>query len=537
MVGMAEFQTAKRQMPIIDPAKRAQIFRRMHEIKTEIIETHQNNTFIVSLAKSFIDGTIDNFFRTLERHTLAKKELTPEGERAKRRKAMMIQLLQEFYEHFQHELQVRGGITNISRSEYEELIATYISRYQARFIDEVPYTFEVILSAIKMIPKVASGTVRTNVFASTLAWTGGEVTSIEAERIVLVLSGGSAKGVFYTGFLKAIQEAGFWPDLVIGTSAGAIAAAALGTGKGHKELEKIFSRFNLVNIFHPILALVTPIITLGKGIIGTGLGKLLKNVLGNRKMSDLADVFVISSALWPRFGKVIFGSSSSRNGNLHLSSDIPAWKAVLASAAMPGLIPHVKLKGNIRLERLAKNGHEPETDGADFSFVTLNDGGIDENLGVLTADYIIKKLGGTALVISVNLGNYNPQSINLAPHISLSERLLGEQKNLEASIPKYIRYSVIFYRALVGWFRQEKEHFINTLSPIRAFRAYEETAFHNVAQSMSLVSGEGMAILVNPNANGSLGKIKLTSFAGMDVVEDYGYEIGKKLTLLLLGPS
>lgn len=536
MVGSAGIKTARRQMPVMDPDKRAQIFGRMHDIRAEITEKYQNNTFIVSLARSLITGTVEDFFTTLGRHTLAKSELSSHGQKEKRKKEALIKLLRDFYDEFKHELAIRGGISNVSVSEYEDLRDKCVAKYQHYLVDETPHTLEVILSAIKILPEVASGKVRSNAFASTMAWIGSDATiAKDPGRIVLVLSGGSAKGVFYNGFLQAIQEAGLWPDMVVGTSAGAIAAAALGTGKGHEELKKIFSRRNLINVFHPLLAIITPILTLGKGVIGTGLGKLLRHVLGNRQMSDIADVFVISSALWPRFGKVVFGSSSSINGSFSLSTDVPAWKAVLSSASMPGLIPHVKLDGPVRLERLTRTNHEPTVDGANFGFVTLNDGGIDENLGILTADHIIRTLGGNALVIAVNLGNYNPQSIDLAPHISFLERIRKERHNLGNYIPRYRLYPTVLYLALAGWIRQEREHILNNLSPVRAFKAYEETAYHNVAQSLSLVSGEGMSILLNPNANGSLGNMKLTSFAGSDVVESYGYELGSELVSILLG--
>ncbi|PJZ24762.1 alpha/beta hydrolase [Leptospira hartskeerlii] len=46
----------------------------------------------------------------------------------------------------------------------------------------------------------------------------------------LVLSGGGARGAYHAGVLKYLEEIGFKPDVVCGTSVGAITASALGCG-------------------------------------------------------------------------------------------------------------------------------------------------------------------------------------------------------------------------------------------------------------------------------------------------------------------
>ena len=60
-----------------------------------------------------------------------------------------------------------------------------------------------------------------------LIWTAlplAAQTSLPAKRpkIGLVLSGGAAKGMAHIGVLKVLEEAGIQPDIITGTSMGAI---------------------------------------------------------------------------------------------------------------------------------------------------------------------------------------------------------------------------------------------------------------------------------------------------------------------------
>lgn len=56
---------------------------------------------------------------------------------------------------------------------------------------------------------------------------------------VLVLGGGGMKGVAHVGAWKALDEAGFRPDAIIGTSIGSVVGACLAAGLGWRELAEI----------------------------------------------------------------------------------------------------------------------------------------------------------------------------------------------------------------------------------------------------------------------------------------------------------
>jgi len=54
----------------------------------------------------------------------------------------------------------------------------------------------------------------------------------------LVLSGGGGRGAYACGVYKYLEEAAFAPDVLVGTSIGAITAAAIASGKTAAELEQ-----------------------------------------------------------------------------------------------------------------------------------------------------------------------------------------------------------------------------------------------------------------------------------------------------------
>lgn len=60
----------------------------------------------------------------------------------------------------------------------------------------------------------------------------------------LILSGGGARGAFQVGVLKFLEETGWKPDLICGTSVGAINAVGLGCGMNPDQLAHIWKTYN-----------------------------------------------------------------------------------------------------------------------------------------------------------------------------------------------------------------------------------------------------------------------------------------------------
>jgi len=61
----------------------------------------------------------------------------------------------------------------------------------------------------------------------------------DAPRTVLVLGGGGMKGIAHIGVVKALEEAGVWPDAIVGTSIGALVGALVAGGLGWRELTEV----------------------------------------------------------------------------------------------------------------------------------------------------------------------------------------------------------------------------------------------------------------------------------------------------------
>jgi len=57
--------------------------------------------------------------------------------------------------------------------------------------------------------------------------------------VALALGGGGARGFAHIGVIKALEEAGFVPDIVTGSSSGAVVAALYASGRPARELEEI----------------------------------------------------------------------------------------------------------------------------------------------------------------------------------------------------------------------------------------------------------------------------------------------------------
>lgn len=65
----------------------------------------------------------------------------------------------------------------------------------------------------------------------------------------LVLSGGGARGAFQVGVLKYLNEINWQPDLIIGTSVGAINAVAIGSGMSIDQMTRLWQTYRRKKMF------------------------------------------------------------------------------------------------------------------------------------------------------------------------------------------------------------------------------------------------------------------------------------------------
>ncbi len=72
-------------------------------------------------------------------------------------------------------------------------------------------------------------------------------------KIGLVLSGGGARGFAHIGVIQALNEAGIYPDVISGTSAGAIVGVLYADGFSPKEILKLLNSGSRLDFMRPTL--------------------------------------------------------------------------------------------------------------------------------------------------------------------------------------------------------------------------------------------------------------------------------------------
>jgi len=525
-----EASAPRRRMPVIDPEKRARIFQRMHEIRADIIEKYHKDVIIFDLAREIASGDRTDILRILRNDIFVKNELYNDDGRLSKHSTLLLKHLRELYV---------DGISQIRKAGFAEIDKYTKKRreledYLETIKDSCPHTYKLVNAALNVLREVMTGKTRTHAYASNVAWIGEQIEEEQKPaKIVLALSGGAAKGVFYVGFLRALQEAEIWPDFVVGTSAGALAAAALATGNGYEKITEAFSRNKLKKIFGFLSVPFTFISTLGGAVIGKNFGKHLKKVLGNIRFSDIADVFVIASVQQPvSFGKTVIGRASELNRGLELSSNLEVWKAVWGSCAMQGIIPH-PITGPFRAERLAEGEFDVERYSMSLPYATLDDGGVVENLPLSTAELILREIKEHGLIISVNLADLNPTGKTVSEYLTVRQAIMAEVKKLEDNA-KWYKRPIAFFKGFWAYIKEDLKRFYYTRAPLRVYMGYDATLYQSVIHTMSSARGTGLKILLNPNADGSLSDGGVLSFSGTNEIIRRGYQAGKELVDILL---
>ena len=153
-----------------------------------------------------------------------------------------------------------------------------------------------------------------------------------------VLSGGGSLGAVQVGMLQALTERKVRPDLLVGTSAGALNAAFLaghGTGRAAlDELEQSWARVRRRNVF--------PLAPLGRLL---ALGGPRNALCSNRGLRGLITGHLQFDRLEDAPITVHVVATNLLSGEEVLLSSGDALSAVLASTAIPGVLPPVQREG------------------------------------------------------------------------------------------------------------------------------------------------------------------------------------------------
>ena len=151
-------------------------------------------------------------------------------------------------------------------------------------------------------------------------------TCINDKKIGLALGGGAARGLSHIGVLKILEENKIYPDVITGTSIGALIGALYAGGASIKDIEQMAVGLNfkrlalLADITLPVSGLIS-----GKRVIS-----LIKSILGDLTFSQLNCEFACVAT------DIITGEQVVlREGSLV--------EAVRASISLPGIFTPVRI--------------------------------------------------------------------------------------------------------------------------------------------------------------------------------------------------
>lgn len=233
-----------------------------------------------------------------------------------------------------------------------------------------------------------------------------EAQSCRAPRTALVLSGGGAKGLAHLGVLRVLDSLGIRPDLVVGTSMGAVVGALYASGYSGRELDSLVRVVPLADLFRtyqPLaprsLGILQPLVVWEQGDRGLAIqraavveaevsallnaGMLRGNLIARGNFDSLAIPFRAVATDLARRDIVVLGS-----GDLA--------QAVRASAAVPLLFA-------------------PELRDGQY----LADGGLSANIPIAAA-----RAAGAERVIVSDATEHPPDSVDVSSPILIADRLV-----------------------------------------------------------------------------------------------------------------
>jgi NTE family protein len=144
-------------------------------------------------------------------------------------------------------------------------------------------------------------------------------------KIGLALGGGAARGFAHVGVIKALEAQGIVPDIVVGTSAGAVVGALYASGLSGFELQKVAMDMDEGQIGDWSLP--------DRGVFkGEALQNFVNRAVTNRPLEKLPRVFAVVATDLKSGESTLF-----RTGNTGM--------AVRASSAVPGVFQPVNILG------------------------------------------------------------------------------------------------------------------------------------------------------------------------------------------------
>ena len=179
----------------------------------------------------------------------------------------------------------------------------------------------------------------------------------DAPRIGVALGGGSARGYAHIGVLAALERRGLEPDVLVGTSFGAVIAALYALGHSPAQLREDAERMRRRDVLPRIVD-----VGLARGALFAGrrLEAYFEGLVGDARIEDLPRTLAVVATDVDTGERVVLRSG-------------PLARALRASASLPGLFAPVAWEGR----RLIDGGI-----GAPVPLGTLEGFAVDVALGV-----------------------------------------------------------------------------------------------------------------------------------------------------------
>ena len=149
-------------------------------------------------------------------------------------------------------------------------------------------------------------------------------------KIGLCLSGGGAKGIAHIGVIKALQEAGIYPDMVAGTSAGSVVGALYAAGKSPEEMLDFVRDGSLFKIYKVVLP-------------SDGLTKL---TYLREKLEQIIEHDSFEELERPLFVAI----TNLINGSYEIRSKGPLFDVIVASSSIPLVFSPVAIDGHLYVD-------------------------------------------------------------------------------------------------------------------------------------------------------------------------------------------
>jgi NTE family protein len=147
----------------------------------------------------------------------------------------------------------------------------------------------------------------------------------QAPRLALVLGSGGPRGFAHIGVLKVLEEAGVRPDLVVGSSVGAMVGALYACGLDAKQLERLAYDINVMEFFE--------FRTLGGGL---ATGRAVQDYVNSHVHGETMERLKIPFAV---------AATRASDGQLVVFNRGDTGLAVRAASASPGQFEPVTIGG------------------------------------------------------------------------------------------------------------------------------------------------------------------------------------------------